>query len=189
MILGATGLTTQIQNNHFKSAILLVGFPFLLVLMAGTFCGGLDLLSQRAGMTNWNHALRSAEAGIVQFGPGAVLFAGAWFIIAYFFQGRMMRMASHSRPVTREQMPRVYNLLENLCISRGLTMPAFEMIDSPALNAFASGIDDKSWRITLTRGIVEALEDDELESVLGHELTHIMNRDARCWSSPSSSPA
>jgi heat shock protein HtpX len=178
MILAATGLTTQIQNNHFKSAILLAGFPFLLVMMAGAFTGGLDILSQRNGV-DWHHALLSAEAGIVQFGPGAVLFAACWFVIAYFFHGGMMRMAAHSRPVTRDQMPRVYNLLENLCISRGLKMPAFEMIDSPALNAFASGIDDKSWRITLTRGIVEALEDDELEAVLAHELTHIMNRDAR----------
>jgi heat shock protein HtpX len=178
MILSATGLTTQIQNNHFKSAILLAGFPFLLVTMAGAFCGGLDILAQRNGI-DWRHALMSAEAGIVEFGPGAVIFAAVWFVIAYFFHGGMMRMAAHSRPVTRDQLPRVYNLLENLCISRGLKMPAFEMIDSPALNAFASGIDDKSWRITLTRGLVEALEDDELEAVLGHELTHIMNRDAR----------
>jgi heat shock protein HtpX len=70
-------------------------------------------------------------------------------------------------------------MLENLCISRGIPMPRFEVIDSPALNAFASGIDDRSWSITLTRGIVEALPDDELEAVIGHELTHIINRDAR----------
>jgi heat shock protein HtpX len=76
-------------------------------------------------------------------------------------------------------MPRIYNMLENLCISRGLVTPQFEVIDSPALNAFATGIDDKSYRIVLTRGIIEKLHDDELEAVIGHELTHIINRDAR----------
>ena len=81
-----------------------------------------------------------------------------------------IRMASGARPVTREQMPKIYNMLENLCISRGITMPQFEIIDSPALNAFASGINEETYRITLTRGIIEALQDDELEAVIAHEL-------------------
>ena len=100
-------------------------------------------------------------------------------MIAYFFHGSLMRLASHSQPITRQQMPRIYNMLENLCISRGLAMPQFEVIDSPALNAFATGINDSTYRIVLTRGIIESLPDDELESVIGHELTHIINRDAR----------
>jgi heat shock protein HtpX len=58
-------------------------------------------------------------------------------------------------------------------------MPQFELIDSPAFNAFATGLNDKTYRIVLTRGIVEHLQDDELEAVIGHELTHIINRDVR----------
>jgi heat shock protein HtpX len=76
-------------------------------------------------------------------------------------------------------MPKIYNMLENMCISRGLPMPKFEVIDSPALNAFASGLNEKTYRIVLTRGIIEALQDDELEAVIAHELTHIINRDVR----------
>lgn len=178
MFLAATGLSTQIANNHLKSALLLAGFPFLLVLMASAFCGGLDLMAQR-GALDWAHALAAAEDGMLRFGPAAVAFAGAWFVFAFFFHGWMMRMAAHSRPVTRAEMPRVYNLLENLCIARGIRMPQFELVDSPALNAFATGLDEKSYRIVLTRGIVDALSDDELEGVIGHELTHILNRDAR----------
>jgi heat shock protein HtpX len=181
MLLAATGLTTQIYNNHLKSAVLLAGFPLLLILMTGAFFGGLDMLGQGryGGATDWGHVQDAAMAGIAQYGGYAFGFAGLWFVVAYFFHGSMMRMATGSQPITRQQMPRIYNMLENLCISRGIPMPQFEVIDSPALNAFATGLDQKSYRIVLTRGIIEKLSDDELEGVIAHELTHIMNRDVR----------
>lgn len=127
----------------------------------------------------WDSAMQSAKYGMMRYGHFAVGGAAIWFLIAWFFHGSMIRMASGAKPVTRQQMPKIYNMLENLCISRGLPMPQFEIIDSPALNAFASGINEETYRITLTRGIIEALEDDELEAVIAHELTHIMNRDVR----------
>lgn len=182
MALVATGLTTHILNNHLKSALLLAGFPFLLVLMLGAFFAGLDAFGQSAAAgqgISAGHAWQAAVAGIMAYGHYMILAAGVWFIIAYFFHGSMMRMATHSRPVTRAEMPKIYNMLENLCISRGISMPAFEVIDSPALNAFATGINQETYKIVLTRGIIERLEDDELEAVIAHELTHIMNRDVR----------
>jgi heat shock protein HtpX len=91
----------------------------------------------------------------------------------------MVRMVSHARPVTRAEEPALYNMLENLCIARGITMPRMEVIDSPTLNAFASGVTDKTYSITVTRGLIETLQPDEMEAVLGHELTHIINRDVR----------
>lgn len=183
MALAAAGLTTHILNNHLKSAVLLAGFPLLLCLMLAGFFGGLDLLSQgamlRGGNYNWDHAANSALAGILRYGHWAVAGAAVWFLIAWFFHGSMMRAATGAMPVSRQQMPGIYNLLENLCISRGIPMPSFEIIDSPALNAFASGINDKTYKIVLTRGLVERLSEDELEGVIAHELTHIMNRDVR----------
>jgi heat shock protein HtpX len=183
MALAAAGLTTHILNNHLKSAILLAGFPFLLCLMMAAFFGGLDLISQgsmqQGAGYNWDHISNSAVTGMLRYGHFAIGAAVIWFLIAWFFHGSMIRAASGARPVTREQMPRIYNLLENLCISRGITMPAFEVIDSPALNAFASGINQKTYKIVLTRGLIERLQDDELEGVIAHELTHIMNRDVR----------
>ncbi|MBI3441434.1 MAG: M48 family metallopeptidase [Proteobacteria bacterium] len=182
---GAFGLTTQIYNNHVKSVFLLMGFPVLLLLMIGSFFAALDFLSQSSAfvgqqsVTDWGHAVRSGLAGVVAYGHWALLGAGVWFAIAYFFHDNIMRMATGSVPVTRQEYPKLYNTLENLCISRGLPMPAFEIIDSPALNAFAAGIDQKSYRIVLTRGLVDSLPDDEMESVIGHELTHIMNKDVR----------
>ncbi len=179
----AFGLTTQIYNNHLKSGLLLLGFPLLLLAMLGGFFVLMDAAMQSsAGMSapvNWAQAFHAGAAGILQFGQWAVLGALGWFVIAYFFHDSMMRAATGAVPVTRQQYPKIYNMLENLCISRGLVMPAFEIIDSPALNAFATGIDQKSFKIVLTRGLVEHLPDDELEAVIGHELTHIMNRDVR----------
>ena len=183
MALSAVGLSTHIFNNQLKSALLLAGFPVLLALMLGAFFSGLDIALQKSHGTqiplNWGHTLNAGLSGILQYGHWAVLAAGVWFTIAWFFHGQMMRAASGAVPVTRQQMPRIYNMLENLCISRGLPMPQFEVIDSPALNAFACGINEKSYKIVLTRGIIDRLTDDELESVIAHELTHIVNRDVR----------
>src|SRR5690606_25298986 len=71
------------------------------------------------------------------------------------------------------------NLLENLCISRGITMPKLKILETDALNAYASGLNDRQYSITVTRGLVNALTDHEIEAVLGHELTHIRNGDVR----------
>ena len=102
-----------------------------------------------------------------------------WFIIAWFSHSAMIRKATDSRPLQRNENKRVYNLVENLCISAGMTMPAINIIEDDSLNAFASGIDSKSYTVSLSRGIIDKLNDEELEGVIGHELTHIRNRDVR----------
>jgi len=91
----------------------------------------------------------------------------------------MIQSATHSRPLERRENMRVYNLTENLCMSVGMTMPKLYIIESDALNAFASGINEKTFAVTLTRGIINRLNDEELEGVIAHELTHIRNRDVR----------
>ena len=88
-------------------------------------------------------------------------------------------MATGARGVTRAEAPKLYNVLENLCISRGLPMPALQIIDTPALNAYASGLREGQYVVAVTRGLVDTLADDELEAVLAHELTHIRNRDTQ----------
>jgi heat shock protein HtpX len=91
----------------------------------------------------------------------------------------MIRRATDSRPLERNDNKRVYNLIENLCISVGLKTPAINIIEDDSLNAFASGIDTQSYTISLSRGIINKLNDEELEAVIAHELTHIRNRDVR----------
>ncbi len=180
MALVATGLTTHIMNNQLRSVLLLAGFPVLLGgMMFAFFCGLAAMGTPYGAPLDWNIVFAQAWQSTLQYGHWPILAAAVWFVIAYFFHGRMMSAATGAQPVTRAQMPKIYNMLENLCIAQGVPMPRFEVIDSPALNAFASGINDKTYKIVLTRGIIEALSDDELEGVIAHELAHIMHRDVR----------
>src|SRR5204862_2732694 len=73
----------------------------------------------------------------------------------------------------------LYNLLENLCISRGIPMPKLKLVDSEALNAFATGLNRGQYAVSVTTGLLNALDDRELKAVLGHELTHIRNGDVQ----------
>jgi heat shock protein HtpX len=105
--------------------------------------------------------------------------AAIWFVIAYFMHQWLVRMATGARGVARADAPQLYNALENLCISRGIPMPALQIIETPALNAYASGVREGQYVIAVTRGLVDTLAPDEIEAVLAHELTHIRNRDAQ----------
>src|SRR6202011_3357270 len=111
--------------------------------------------------------------------PFATIGAALWIVIAYKFHQSLIDAVTGGTEVTRQDQPRVWNLLENLCISRGITMPKLKVIDTDALNAFATGMNDKQYSITVTTGLIATLDDAELEAVLGHELTHIRNGDVR----------
>src|SRR6202000_1849632 len=100
-----------------------------------------------------------------------------WIVIAYFFHQSIIDAVTGARDVTRQEEPRLYNLLENLCISRGITMPKLKVMESDALNAFATGMNEKQYSITVTSALLAHLDDAEIEAVLGHELTHIRNGD------------
>jgi len=91
----------------------------------------------------------------------------------------MINAATDSKPLARNENKRVYNLVENLCISTGMTMPKVNVIEDDSLNAFASGLGSKTFSVSLSRGIINKLNDEELEAVIAHELTHIKNRDVR----------
>jgi heat shock protein HtpX len=91
----------------------------------------------------------------------------------------MINSATDSKPLARNDNKRVYNLVENLCIATGMTTPKINIINDDSLNAFASGIGTKTFTISLSKGIIEKLNDEELEAVIAHELTHIRNRDVR----------
>ena len=115
----------------------------------------------------------------VSYVPFVIIGTSIWFIIAWFFHNSMIRMATGSEPLSRMENKRVYNLVENLCISRGMKTPHIYIIEDDSLNAFASGINENTFSVSLSRGIIEKLNDDELEGVIAHELSHILNRDVR----------
>lgn len=179
MAIGTAGLQTHIWNNQIKSVLVLAMFPVLLLMLIFLFFALAGPEIYGAGSYGNYDLFQMGVDGMLRYGHFAILGALVWFSIAWVFQGSMIRAATGAREVTRKEAPEIYNMLENLCISRGLKMPSLQIIDTPALNAFASGIDDKSYRVTLTTGIIEKLQKDELEAVLAHELSHIRHKDVR----------
>lgn len=174
--MAAYGLYTHIQSNRRRSVALLIGLFFLVYVMV--FAGALvaEALSTSAPLDD---LLRAAWYDFLLALPWATAGATVWVLIAYKFHQAMIDAITGGHEVTRAEEPRLYNLLENLCISRGIPMPKLKIIDDVALNAFATGLNDKQYSITVTRGLQRALTDAEMEAVLAHELTHIRNGDVR----------
>lgn len=167
------GIHTQIRRNNTKSILLLIAFPIL--ILAAVFAVIYFTSYDQYGNPSPDNAIDI----FVQTIPIVTVVVLVWFLIAYFAHGKMISLATGSKPLERKENMRVYNLVENLCMSVGMKMPKVHIIESEALNAYASGIKQKDYTVTLTRGIIDTLEDDELEGVIAHELMHIRNKDVR----------
>jgi len=165
------GLNTQIRRNNFRSVLLLIMFPAVILVLVWLFVFFVN------GQTE--QKLYDANATFLRFIPWVTIAVFTWFIIAYLFHTGMIRKATGSVPLERRDNKRVYNLVENLCIASGMKSPKINLIEDDSLNAFASGINDSTFTISLSRGIINKLSDEELEGVIAHELTHIRNRDVR----------
>jgi heat shock protein HtpX len=170
------GLYTHIQSNKRRSIVLLVWLFALVYLLVYAGALAAEALSYQASL---QFLLRKAWYDFLAAAPWATIGAVLWIIIAYYFHQSMIDAITGGREVTRQEEPRLYNLLENLCISRGITMPKLKVMESDALNAFASGMNEKQYAVTVTTGLLASLDDAEIEAVLGHELTHIRNGDVR----------
>lgn len=170
------GLLAQQRRNNLKSVFLLVLFP--VIFLAVTYVAVFLISALSAGE---EEVFTAADAtwNFLQVAPIVVAVIGIWFVIAYFANTSIINHSTGARPLERRENPRIYNLVENLCIAGGMKMPKVNIIDTPQLNAFASGINDKTYAVTLTTGIIDKLDDEELSGVIAHELTHIRNRDTR----------
>lgn len=177
------GMRTQIHRNNRMSILLLLMFPVIILVMVWVFLvllnylggGYYDDYGNYVTGVDFDHVMQSFLS-VVPWVVGAV---ALWFVIAYFSNTAMIRRATGSRPLERRENPRVYNIVENLCMTCGMDMPKINVVDDPQLNAFASGINKDTYAVTLTTGIINLLSDEELAGVVGHELTHIRNRDTR----------
>jgi heat shock protein HtpX len=123
--------------------------------------------------------MEQSVSTVWQIAPFILVAVAIWFVIAYFANTAIIRSATGARPLERKENKRVYNLVENLCMSQGMPMPKINLIEDNALNAFASGINNNTYTVSLSRGIINELDDEELEAVIAHELSHIRNRDVR----------
>jgi heat shock protein HtpX len=176
----AVGLKTHIWQNNTRSAVLLAGFPVLIILLL--FAGqvllmGFGVLPNSGGDLGQDLAL--AASMLVYTVPMAIVASAIWFLIAYLGNQMMIDAMTGARKVERRDEPDLYNLLENLAISRGMKTPTLRIIEDQALNAYASGLHEGRYSVTVTRGLMATLTRDEMEAVLAHELTHVINKDVR----------
>jgi heat shock protein HtpX len=173
----AYGLYSHIQANRRRSVVLLIELFFLVYLM--TFAGALVAEVLFGGDARLGFLINAAIRRTIYSLPWVTIGTVLWILIAYKFHQSMIDAITGGQEVTRQENPRLYNLLENLCISRGITMPKLKVMESDALNAFATGLNEKQYSVTVTTGLLARLDDPEVEAVLGHELTHIRNGDVR----------
>lgn len=173
----AFGLYAHIRSNRRRSVLLVVGLFVLVYAMA--FAGSLlftaftrpdlplDMIVARALQDLWVAA------------PAATILTAGWVWIAWWFNTRIIDAVTGAIPLRREQNPRLYDQLETLCISVGMPMPKLKIVETDAVNAYASGLREDQYAVTVTRGLLNSLDAREIEAVLAHELTHIRNGDVR----------
>jgi heat shock protein HtpX len=140
------------MSNVFKTAFLLTAMTLLLML-AGRAFGG--------------------ERGMLM----ALIFAAIMNFVSYFFSDKIALAMYRAQPITREDLPRVYNIVERLAQKVGLPTPKVYLIPTDSPNAFATGRNPNHASVAVTQGILGLLTDEELEGVIAHELGHVRNRD------------
>ena len=172
------GIHTQQVRNNRLSIMLLIMFPVILLFVVWLFIFLVTWLGGGYYDAEGN-LVHSADMDVVTAVPWVVGGVGIWFVIAYFSNTAMIRASTGARSLERRENPRVYNIVENLTMTCGMDMPKINVIDDPQLNAFASGIGRSSYTVTVTTGLLNLLDDAELEGVIAHELTHIRNHDTR----------
>lgn len=172
----AFGLYTHQRNNRIRSGFLIAG---LFVLVYVTTWGLLLVGYGYGGVSRGNSAFGEAGRTFWAWLPAITVVTAGWVYAGFKINVGLIGLLSGAKGVTREENPKLYRMLENLCISRGMSVPKLAIVESEALNAFASGVNDKQFTVTVTSGLLAHLDDAEVEAVLAHELTHIRNGDVR----------
>ena len=150
-------LYNQIASNRRRTTVLVALFVVFVGLL-GWFVGGL---------------YGDRYAGLLF----AALAIAVLNLIAFFAGDKVALATAGARPIEKKDNPYVYRLVENLCVTSGIPTPKIYIIEDAAYNAFATGRNAKHASIALTTGLIEGLENEELEGVISHELSHIKNRD------------
>ncbi len=138
---------------NFTKTTLLLGFLTGLFLLGGYLLGG-------------------QQGALFALGLAAVM-----NFVSYFWSDKIVLSAYRAKPVSEAEAPRLYATMHRLSQKAGIPIPRLNVVESPALNAFATGRNPQHAAVAATSGILEALSEEELEGVLGHELSHVLNRD------------
>lgn len=168
------GIQSQISRNNRLTALYLLAFPLL--IFATLYALMLRVLENEDGSAVNIQQTNQFFLATLPYTGGTIVL---WFLIAFLSHSKMINKATGARPLERRENMRVYNLVENLCMSEGMQMPKVNIIEDPAMNAFASGLSHNNFSLTFSSGIIDNLNDEELKAVIAHELMHIKNRDVR----------
>lgn len=155
----------HIAKNRFKTVLIIIGF-LIFISLIGYFVG--LYLDYHYGLT------RGYSILLMVFG---LVVAGITSFASYFYSDKIVLQLTGARPLSREENPRVYYMVEGLSIAGGIPVPKIYVIEDRAMNAFATGRNPQNGVIVFTRGLLEKLNDEELKGVIGHELSHIKNYD------------
>lgn len=172
----AFGLYTHQRNNRIRSNLLIAGLFLLVYVMAW---GLLLVAFGYGGVPDGRSAFEEAGRTFLSWFPLVTAATVLWVFIGFRINVALIGLVTGAKGIAQADNPKLYRMLENLCISRGLAMPKLAILESDALNAFASGVNDKQFTVTLTSGLLAHLDDAEVEAVLAHELTHIRNGDVK----------
>lgn len=150
----------QIDSNKRKTVLLIIIFILVILVLGWVF----------------SEATEFGYAGLVI----AVIIATAMSLLGYYKGDKVALWTAGAKgPIQKQDNAYVYRMVENLCITAGLPLPKIYIIPDPAINAFATGRDPQHSSVAVTQGAIEKLENEELEGVLAHELSHIKNYDIR----------
>jgi heat shock protein HtpX len=186
-MLAVNGLYGHIRRNTLISCLLLAGFGVLIAVYWYAWCLAYSAIlapfADGPAWANWRAAYdaidAAARARAVSGWYVPLVIVATWFAVAWRWHARIIRTATGARPVQRREAPKLYNAVENIAIAAGLPMPLIEIMESSALNAYAAGLTPTDATIAVTRGLLDRLDQRELEAVIAHEMTHIRNRDVR----------
>lgn len=191
-MLRAHGLFGHIRNNDLRATALLAGFALYIGLLWWAAClaysatgfelrvvsaqleSGLQLKTSRAMF-----AFQIAERVAIAYAWLPAALALGWLAYAYANRRELVREGTGAHRISYASEPKLHNMVETLAITAGLPTPSIEVVESGALNAYASGWTPADSVIGVTRGLLQNLSRDELEAVLAHEITHIRYRDVR----------
>lgn len=183
----AIWIQTSIRSNRFKSLLLIISMPIIVyaivfvVMMISTLVDHTQTptndSASRGDVRSFLSPIAREQTNqiFVILGPLIIL---RW-LISYRFHRQIIFSFSGAHPLQRKDNPKLYTLVENLCISKGLVTPKIWIIDDDSLNAFAVWRNPKQSRIVFSKGLIEKLTPQQIQAVAGHELTHIINKDSQ----------
>jgi len=175
--LKGTDFFAAIRANRRRTTFLCLGLILIGGMLGYVIGVAAEVLTSDYPDAALQASLRMQSMGGLLGGGFMLVFGTLWTLVALFFGDKIVLGLAGAKPVTKDEEQRLHNVVEEMAISAGLPKPRVYVIETPALNAFATGLTPKKAAIGVTRGLLEALSRDELQGVVGHEMGHIANDD------------